>query len=567
MSASSAAGILVVIVFTRASRRSLAGQVLIVQVVLAVLVVGLSAAMAYREADRRVEELTRARVLDIATAIAATDDVREGLAAADPAAALEQLAERERRRTGTDFVVIMTPDGVRHTHPTAALVGGRYVGTIAPAAAGGVVVEDYTGSLGPSTRAAVPVLVEERVVGLVAVGVRRARVDDAMLALLPDILVWVGVVALLSGLGTWYVAQRVRRQTLGLKADELARMAAHHDAVLHAVREGLVIVGRDGAVQLVNDEARRLLGLDADAVGRPVRDLALAPSLVAMLTSRGRHADSLHAGAGRILLVSSAEVRRGERFIATLTTLRDRTELEALTGELGTVKGLADALHAQAHEAANRLHTVITLAELGRVEEAVRFGTAELRSRQRSRDLILAALEEPAVAALVLGKASQAAERGITLEVDPEAHLPAGALPPHETVTILGNLIDNAIDSLAGSAQPGARVEGEPAHGQGPTTGEAAGERTIMVDAQVDGEQVILTVADTGPGLTEEVAREAFTRGWSTKAADGPAGRGLGLALVQQTAAGLGGSVQVSRPPGAAFTVRLPRYDTAGQVP
>lgn len=528
--------------FAGSSRpRSVAAQVLAVQAAVALLVVLLSVATAYVQAGRQVEQEAASQVTDVARAIAATDDVRQGLASADPAAALAAFAERQRAETGTDFVVVMSVDGVRYTHPNPALVGGVYVGTIAPARAGGLVVEEYTGSLGPSTRAVVPVVVDGSVRGLVSVGLRRTRVIEALRAQWPLIVLPGVAAALLSGAGAWLVARRVRRDTLGLNARELARLHDHHEAVLHAVREGLVITDAAGRVQVVNDEAQRLLGIGPDAVGRGLGELGLTASLVATMTGGGQHADVPHVGGGRVLLVSSGEVRRGGRVVGALTTLRDRTELEELTGELGTARSLAGALHAQAHEAANRLHTVVTLVELGRPEEAVSFATDELRATQRQRDAVWAAVEEPSVAALLLGKAAQAAERGVRLDIDPDAHLPAGLLPAREAVTILGNLVDNAIDAAAGTAVGGAASGG-----------------CVTVDVQVDGPRVVLTVADTGPGLGAEEARRAFERGWTTKDAEGPAGRGIGLALVEQTARFLGGEVSVGPPPGGLFTVTLP---------
>lgn len=334
----------------------------------------------------------------------------------------------------------------------------------------------------------------------------------------------------------------MRRETLGLNARELRRLHDHHDAVLHAVREGLVITDAAGRVEVVNDEAARLLGLPDDTVGRPVADLGLSNDLAALLTGDGQHTDVPHANAGRLLLVSSAAVQRAGRPVGTVTTLRDRTELEELTGQLSTARGLADALHAQAHEAANRLHTVVTLVEVGRSSDAVAFATAELRATQRQRDAVLAAVEEPAVAALLLGKSAQAAERGVVLELDPDAHLPAGVLAPREAVTILGNLIDNAIDAVAGVADPDA-------------------DRTVTVDLQTGADVIVLTVSDTGPGLSDAARAHAFDRGWTTKDAAGPAGRGVGLALVAQTVELLHGRMTVSPPPGATFEVVVPRGD------
>ncbi|MFT3877572.1 MAG: sensor histidine kinase [Propioniciclava sp.] len=522
--------------FTRS--RSVASHVLIVLGGILVFVVGLSTLTAYTQAVRHVEDAAAARVLDIARAVAATDDVREALASDDPAAELTEVVERARQLTATDFIVVMSPGGVRYTHPTAGLVGGQYAGTIAGAAAGGEVVEQFTGSLGPSTRAVVPVLVDGEVTGLVAVGLRRDRVSQHLAATLPQVLLPGLAAAVLAGAGAWWVANRVRQQTLGLNAVELRRLHDHHDAVLHAVREGLVITDTSGNLQVVNDEARRLLGLAPDAVGRPVSELGIAPGLAALLAARGQHVDVPHVSGGRVLLVSCDVVRRKGAVVATLTTLRDRTELAELTGQLATTQSLADALHAQAHEAANKLHTVITLIEVGRSDAAVAFATQDLDASRRQRDAILAAVEEPAVAALLLGKVSQAAERGVALDLDPDAHLPAGVVQPHPVVTILGNLIDNALDALA--------------------TGSGGAAPEIVVDAQVSAGEVVLTVSDNGPGLEQDQRERAFERGFTTKDASGPAGRGIGLALVRQNAELLGGRVTVSDPPGATFTVTLP---------
>ena len=535
-----------VIVFSKP--RSIAAHVLTIQVVFALVVAALSVLLAYRWADRLVEETTRTRVVTIAATLAATDDVREAVSTStDPEGDLADVVARELDRTGADFIVVMSPDGIRYTHPTPDLVGERFVGTIAPAQQGGTVLEDYEGSLGLSTRTVVPVLVDGQVEGLVSVGLQRTRVDDALRALVPDIAIAGGAVALLSGLGAWVAARRVREATRGLNAREVRRLDDHHEAVLHTIHEGLIISDPDGRLQVVNPEAQRLLGLRATDVGRTLEDLELSGALRDMIASPDRHVDVPHVSGGRTLLVSSGPVRRHGTVVATLTTLRDRTELADLTGRLGDANALADALHAQAHEAANRLHTVITLIELGRAEEAVEFATEELRTSQRARDAVVAALQEPSVAALVLGKTAQAAERGILLELDPDAHLPRGVVPARSAVTILGNLVDNAIDALT-------QVEGsEP--------------KVITVDIQTGEGTVVFVVADNGPGLVDDALRHAFEKGWSTKAATAPGGRGLGLALVQQTVQLLGGSVSVGPPPGASFMVTLPVTAQVGSNP
>jgi sensor histidine kinase regulating citrate/malate metabolism len=223
-----------------------------------------------------------------------------------------------------------------------------------------------------------------------------------------------------------------------------------------------------------------------------------------------------------------------------VVTLRDHTELQALTGELDSVRAFAESLRAQAHEAANRLHTTVSLVELGRGQEAIDFATAELASAQRLTDRVVDAVEEPVLAALLLGKAATAHERGVRLEIDPGTAVGATGIPGGDLVTIVGNLLDNAMD---------AALAGDPP-------------REVQLAAWVDDERLEVRVEDTGPGVTEEQLPRLFERGWTTKeAADAHVtglGRGLGLALVAQAVRRNGGSITVRPGPGAEFRVSLP---------
>jgi sensor histidine kinase regulating citrate/malate metabolism len=300
------------------------------------------------------------------------------------------------------------------------------VPSIAPAVDGGTVVETFTGTLGPSVRAVVPVLVDGRIAGLVAVGQSVARVSGELTRQLPILVGTTAAALLLAGLGSWLASRWLRRTTHDLGPAELSRMYEYYDAVLHAVREGLLLLDRDGRLQLVNDEARRLLALPDDAVGRPVDDLGLPPALGAALRAGGERGDEIFLTNDRVVVVNQAPARWGGQQLGAVVTLRDHTELRALVSELKTIRGFAEALSAQAHESANQLQTVISLIELGRADEALRFAATELAVAQHLTDVVVGRVGEPELAALVLGKAAEAAERGVDLRVDDDIDLPAG---------------------------------------------------------------------------------------------------------------------------------------------
>jgi len=329
---------------------SLATQLFAFQAAVILVVLLGAGVAAFSNASAANAASAQDEVLGVARTLAAAPVVTWALSAPDPTSVLQPLAEQVRRDTGTDFVVVMTPDGIRYSHPDVTQIGGRFRGTIAPAAAGGSVVETFTGTLGPSVRAVVPVVVAGRVAGLVAVGVTINHVSAEMTRQLPLLAGTTAVALLVAGLGSWLASRWLRRTTHDLGPAELSRMYEYYDAVLHAVREGLLLLDSAGRLQLVNDEARRLLALPDDAVGRRVDDLGLPAALSTALASGVQRSDEIFLTDDRVVVVNQAAARWAGQHLGTVVTLRDHTELRALGSELKTIRGFAEALSAQAHE-------------------------------------------------------------------------------------------------------------------------------------------------------------------------------------------------------------------------
>lgn len=507
---------------------SLATQVFLAQVALlvtcAVLVTWLAVWADRGDLDRAVEQRTTA----IAVSIATSPETARAIASPDPTAELQPRTAELARRLGVDFIVVMAPDRTRFTHADPSRIGQPFSGNIDRALAGETFTETYTGTLGPSIRAVTPVYDDAgRLVGLVSAGVTRARLSDQIAATLPGVLLVSALALALAIAASWLIERRVRRQTLGLAPGELRELYEHHDAVLHTLSEGLIVfddAAPGGPAAVVNDEARRLLGLPDGAV----RTADLPESLRASTDLT----DELHVTAERVLLVNRRPVTGPTGRVGTVTTLRDRTELHGVLGELDSVRSFADALSAQAHENANRLHAVVTMIELGRGDAAVEVATADLAASQGLIDR-LALAAEPAVTALLVGKVAEAAAAGVELTVAEDTELGGGPLDGSEMLTLLGNLVDNAID--AAGAEGWVEVSG------GLTTGAWT-----------------LSVADSGDGMDPAEFERARARGYSTKDASGRVqGRGLGLALVDRLVRRHGGTITATRHP-ATIEVRIP---------
>ena len=344
-------------------------------------------------------------------------------------------------------------------------------------------------------------------------------------------------VALTVGLsGSLLIAGRVHRQTFGLEPQEIARQYQHHDAMLHAVSDGLLITNPQGRPVLVNDEARRLLGLPE---GEPAENLSLAGTIIADLPADDEPIkDRLCVSGDRVLLLSRNPVQVDGAPIGAVTTLRDRTELQTALRELSTVKALADSLRAQTHETANRLQALVGMVELGRYDEAVALATRETARIQHLQDRLLDQVGEPALVALLLGKSKLAQERGVKLVVSEDSVLNGQPRwDVEDLLTVVGNLVDNAVDAAA-SAGPGC-VE------------------LSLRKAEHGG--LRLSVRDSGPGLPAGHREDIFSLGWSTKDATGPAGRGMGLFLVREVVQRCGGTISVVDDcAGTRFEVFLP---------
>ncbi|WP_210494207.1 sensor histidine kinase [Patulibacter sp. SYSU D01012] len=517
--------------------RSLAGRLLALQLVVVAVVVALGATIAIVTARRATFDRHRDETRAVARVLAIEPSVPAALARPDASAVLQPLAERLRRATGTSFITIMRPDRTRLTHPDPRRIGRPFVGRIGPALAGRTFTERYTGTLGPSVRTVAPLRdARGRIVGLVAVGVTLDRIGALAAQQVPGLLLLAVGAFVVGGTLSLLLARRIKRQTLGLEPDRIAALYQHHDATLHGIREGVLVTDRDGRLVLVNDEARRLLGLRAEDEGRAVDALGLPDAVAGLLASPNARRDVTVVVGDRVLVASHTPTEVDGAAVGTVTTLRDRTELDALGRELDAVRGMTDALRAQAHEAANRLHTIVGLVELGRTEDAVRFGSDEASFASDLLGSLEARIDEPALVALLLGKVAVARERGVALVVDDDAELPATGVPAADLVTVVGNLVDNAIDAAAAGAPGG-------------------GGRVEVLLGVVDGE-VVIEVRDDGPGLPPGPPERLFRPGVSTKPA-GPGGRGVGLALVAGAAARLGGTATAEDRPGGGALVRV----------
>ena len=518
----------------RLSTRILASQV-------AVLLIAVSSGffLFTRELRRDIDRGYEAHALSIAQAAAANAQIRAAMAAGDKDHAVAGLAASLREATGASYIVVIDLDRVRHSHPDPTKIGQKVEEPLIVLDGRGHVGIDR-GGLGRSANGKAPLRAPDgRIIGEVSAGILEQHVTDAVVRALPALAGSAAIALLVGILGSLVLARRLKRQTFGLELDEIAQLLQEREAMLHGVSEGVVTVDAKGRVSLVNEGARRLLGLGTTGLGRPLDEL-LPPGRLRDLVS-GAHGDTVDETVvtdDYVLIVTRMPVSHGGRPLGAVITLRDRTELAGLVRELDSVRSLTDALRAQQHEHANRMHALAGLLELGRHDEAQSYldelSTTSAATAEALRDRI----GDPTIVALLLAKITIAAERGVELVVEvAEGIEPVddAAVKPRVLVSIIGNLVDNAVDAAAGSsAQPLVRVRFDrPAAGR-----------------------LEISVADNGPGVAD--VDRVFTDGYTTKPHRDGAPRGLGLALVHRLVVRNGGRVDITNDGGAVFRVTLP---------
>ncbi|MGI5412242.1 SpoIIE family protein phosphatase [Streptomyces chartreusis] len=347
------------------SARTVARQVFVLQAAIVVLLVVAAVVALVLQVRTDTKREAGNRSLAVAQSFAKAPGMEEALSSPDPSAVLQARAEAARKATGVDFIVVMTTDGIRYTHPNPDRIGKHFVGTIAPAAAGGIVRETYTGTLGPSVRAVVPVADDNgHVIALVSAGVTLDSVGGVVEHQLPTLLGSAAGALALATAGTALVSRRLLKQTHGLGPEEMTRMYEHHDAVLHSVREGVLIMDDRRRLALANDEARRLLGLTADAEGRPCVSLGIGNDLARLFASGRDATDEVHLAQGRLLAVSQRSTDRDGGPPGSVATLRDTTELRTLTGRADVAQERLKLLYDAGLEIGTSLDVTRTSQEL-----------------------------------------------------------------------------------------------------------------------------------------------------------------------------------------------------------
>lgn len=489
-----------------------------------------------------LEEYIGRNALNVSKAVSLTAEIQQGLLKQN-STQIQQYAESVRKATGAKFVVVGDHEGKRYSHPVPERIGKFMVGgDNARALEGGeAYISKAVGTLGPSMRGKVPVFDDAaKVIGVVSVGYLQETVEVVTADYLQRILLWVFILFLLGGLGTWLIARDVKLSIFGLEPAEIATLFKERNAILDSIREGVVAINDEGLVTMLDHEAAKILDIPPESgIGTPIESILPQTRMLEVLESGEEQFDQEMMIGDIEVVVNRVPIWQNERVTGVVSSFRRKQEIDRMAQELTQIQEYSEALRAQTHEYSNKLHTLAGLIQLGSHKEALDLIGRETSGYQELLGTLAETVPDPLLSAIILGKYNRAQELRINFKLDPESRMidiPEN-ISREKIVTILGNLLENAFEA--------AQEKNSGAH-------------TVQLSMTDIGNDLIFEVEDSGSGIEVESTDLLMQHGFTTKSG---AGRGIGLSLVHQNLEYLGGHLTVVRSSigGMRFTIYIPK--------
>ncbi|WP_415881673.1 ATP-binding protein [Neptuniibacter sp. QD34_54] len=528
------------------SRLKLKSRMILILGLMAIVQTGFIGVFAVHYLHKSLDEQIGQRALDVAKTIAVAPQIIDAVQRGD-SQYLQPLSLRLAEETQARFVVIGDKQGIRLAHPRTEKIGRPMSDDEgddnAPAlVAGQGYLSKALGSMGWSMRGKAPIFSNEgEVIGLVSVGYHLDQVENIIEEYRITLIAVIGASFLLSAMIAVWFANHFKRAIFGLEPEQIARLFDEQRATLESVREGIIAINNDGQITTFNRTAVETLGLAdyAELTGRHISEVLPDSTMLEVLKTGQPQFDEEVWLYGHNLIANRLPLKQGDQITGVVSSFRRKDELAMVSKKLTRIQQYADSLRSQSHEYSNKLHTIAGLIQIGATDEAQALIGQEAQSHQELITLLRQAVSDPVLAGCLLGKYNRAKEMGLHLIIDPDSRMLSlpDKLPREHLVSIIGNLIDNALEATWEHTGLGGEVA------------------LSMLDLGTD---LIFEIEDQGPGITEGDQEKIFEKGYTSKAKEG---HGIGLHLVKQLLGNLNGTVtcELGEKGGSRFIVYIPK--------
>jgi sensor histidine kinase regulating citrate/malate metabolism len=498
-------------------------------------------AFSYIIVDRKFVE-TSDRALFLARTIATMPQIVDAFQTPDPSAVIQPLAEKFRKNTQAEFIVVANMNLIRYSHPNPLEIGKPLDGEDSfndkKVLQGQEIRATAVGSLGLTVRAKTPIYdANHHQIGLVSVGFLAQDIWNRLYSVILKI-VGIGAGALVFGLcGAYLLSGHIKKQIFNMEPSEIAYRSQEQAAILDSIREGIIAVNSDGEITTCNMEAKKILEMEnMDLQGKNITSILPTSRLMDVLQEGVIRRDELMIIGNTLVITNRVPVYVNGKEIGAVASFRDKMQLDKIDRHLADIGQFVDSLRSQRHEFMNKLHLIsglIKLKEYDMVNELIGQVNEE---QQGVMNFFLSKIHDPAVVGVLVGKAHRAKELNVQLTVESESVIMDPCPHREIVVTLLGNAIENSLEAIA-------------------KNNTAAAQRKIDVIFRNEPDRLCISVQDTGPGINPRLGDDIFRDGVSTKGV----GRGFGLALLSRLVSNIGGDLSiVSTPAGATLKANLP---------
>ncbi len=495
----------------------------------------------------QVEDQMGKRALEVSKTVSIMPAIHQAFTLDDPSKVIQPLVEKIRKQVGAEFIVVGNEDGIRYSHPIPSRIGDKMVGGDNDQAlrAGEYYTSKAVGTLGPSLRGKSPIFDDQgKIIGIVSVGFLINDIKYRIFEKILKISLFSLLSLVLGSIGGTLLARNIRKDTLGLEPHEIASLYNERGAILLSIKEGIIAVDFEGAITMINTTAKKILGVSDHAIGRKIEELLPHTKMYEVLKNGEMQTDQELKIGEHTVIVNRTPIIENNKVSGVVASFRDKTEIQEMVNTLSEVRKYSEDLRAQTHEYTNKLYVISGLLQLGLYDKAIRMIQRETELNDSQNRILFDQIQDLRVQAILLGKIGKASEKKVKLILDENSSLQP--LPSHielsQLITVLGNVIDNAIES---------------------TMGKSNGE--VVFFALDMGHDLVFEIADNGNGIPEQELDKIFDRGFSTK---GTVGRGYGLANVKEVVEKLNGVIEIhnGEEGGAVFSIYIPKIESQPQV-
>jgi len=456
----------------------------------------------------------------------------------DIAAVSEYLDTLKETLEDIDVISIVNNDGIRLYHSNHSLIGTRYDGNMPEFAnrSAGYYTVDENGPSGSQRRAYAAIYDEGgEPVGFVMAIMLMKNIKVETFQMLFIFLMITVVAILIELIIAGELSGKVKKRLMGYEPDVFTAMYKMRDNILETLEEGILAVDENGVIQFANDSAVRMLCDDTKTtiVGQNIE--TLGDEILSHTVKKGDKEFNVSLAKADIIL-DRVPIKEDEHVIGAIAVLHNRAEYTKLMEDLSGTRYLVDSMRANNHDFTNKLHVILGLIQMEMYNEASSYIQNITMVQRENISKVMNAVNEPAVAALLIGKIARASELNVSFVLREGCYYSSADmnLPSEMLITVIGNLLDNAFDAMN-------------------ENGDYQAQKELMFGIYSKPGAVLITVDDTGSGISKEDIAHIFENGYSTKGE----GRGTGLYQVKSMVENFGGKITVETQEGvgSSFSV------------